>query len=155
VEARQGSLRSATIADALAVAELWLRSRRASATIPPAAHTDDEVRAWFRDVVLPSQEVWLTTYGPELTAMMVIDGEWLEHLYVAPEHSRQGCGSRLVRLAQSNRTELALWTFEANLSARAFYEKHGFRSTGAPSNNNEERAPAVCYRWTSTAPQPI
>jgi predicted N-acetyltransferase YhbS len=80
--------------------------------------------------------------------MMVIDGEWLEQLYVAPEHSRQGHGSRLLRLAQSDRSELALWTFEANLSARAFYEKHGFQPTGAPSSDNEEQTAAICYRWT-------
>jgi GNAT superfamily N-acetyltransferase len=108
-------------------------------------------RAWFRDVVLPSQEVWVTLTGLKLTAMMVIDGEWLEQLYVAPEHSRQGHGSRLVRLAQSDRSKLALWTFEANLSARAFYEKHGFRPTGDPSSDNEEHTPAICYRWTSDA----
>jgi GNAT superfamily N-acetyltransferase len=83
--------------------------------------------------------------------MMVIDGEWLEQLYVAPEHSRQGYGARLVRLAQSERSELTLWTFEANLPARAFYEKHGFRPTGDPSSDNEEHAPAICYRWTSAA----
>jgi GNAT superfamily N-acetyltransferase len=144
-----GSLRRASGADALAVAELWLRSRRASATIPPGAHTDEEVRAWFRDVVLPSREVWVKIDGPGLTAMMVINGEWLEQLYVAPEHARQRYGSRLVRLAQAKRNELALWTFEANLSARAFYESHGFRPAGAPSSDNEEHVPAICYRWTS------
>jgi GNAT superfamily N-acetyltransferase len=80
--------------------------------------------------------------------MMVIGGDWIEKLYVAPEQSRQGHGSRLVRLAQSTHSELRLWTFEANLSARAFYETHGFRPTGAPSSDNEEHTPAICYRWT-------
>jgi GNAT superfamily N-acetyltransferase len=121
-------------------------------TIPPAAHSDDEVRTWFRDLVLPSQEVWVTALGPELTAMMVLDREWLEQLYVAPEHLRRGYGSQLVRLAQATRSELALWTFEANLAARAFYEAHGFRPSGPASSDNEERTPAVCYRWADTAP---
>jgi GNAT superfamily N-acetyltransferase len=138
----------------LSVSDVWLRSRRASRAIPPAAHTDDEVRAWFRDVGLPSREVWVTTDGANLTAMMVIAGEWLEQLCVAPEHSRQGYGSRLVRFAQSNRSELALWTFEANVSARAFYEKRGFLPAGAPSSENEEHTPAICYRWKSTASPP-
>jgi hypothetical protein len=79
------SIRGATSAEALAVAELWLRSRRAAAGIPPAAHTDDEVRAWFREVVLPSRDVWVSARGSELRSMMVLDGLWVEQLYVAPE----------------------------------------------------------------------
>jgi GNAT superfamily N-acetyltransferase len=82
--------------------------------------------------------------------MMVLDGEWVAQLYVAPEHVRRGHGSRLIQLAQSTRRELALWTFEANTIARAFYEAHGFRPSGPPSSDNEERAPALCYRWSST-----
>jgi len=120
-------------------------------TIPPAAHSDDEVRAWFRDVILPSKEVWVTTLGAELTAMMVLDGEWVEQRYVAPELLRRGYGSQLVRLAQATRTELALWTFEVNVAARAFYEAHGFRPSGTASSDNDERAPAVCYRWVRAA----
>jgi GNAT superfamily N-acetyltransferase len=118
-------------------------------SIPPAVHSDDEVRAWFQDVVVPSREVWVAGDGDELTAMMVLDGEWIEQLYVAPERLREGYGSRFIRLAQSTRSELALWTFEANMSARAFYEAHGFKPSGAPSSENEERAPALCYRWSS------
>jgi GNAT superfamily N-acetyltransferase len=116
-------------------------------TIPPAAHSDDQVRAWFRDVVLPSKEVWVTTLGPEITAMMVLDSGWVEQLYVAPDHLRRGYGSQLVRQAQATRGELALWTFEANVDARAFYEAQGFRPTVPASSDNEERAPAICYRW--------
>jgi GNAT superfamily N-acetyltransferase len=136
--------------EALPVAELWLRSRRASAGIPPAAHGDDDVRAWFRSVVLPSQEVWVTDDRDGLTGMIVLDGDCVAQLYVAPEHLRRGHGSRLIRLAQKTRDELALWTFEANTIARAFYEAHGFRPSGPASCDNEERAPALCYRWSST-----
>jgi GNAT superfamily N-acetyltransferase len=82
--------------------------------------------------------------------MMVLDGEWVEQLYVAPEHLRRGYGSQLVRLAQATRSELALWTFEANVAARVFYEAQGFRPAGPASSDNEERAPAVCYRWART-----
>lgn len=145
--ATESSPRRATEAEAHLVAELWLQSRRASVAIPPTVHGDDEVRAWFRDVVLPSKEVWVTALRAELTAMMVLNRAWVEQLYVAPDHLRRGYGSQLVRLAQRTRSELALWTFEANMAARAFYESHGFLLSGPPSSDNEERAPAVCYRW--------
>lgn len=138
----------ARLDEAPTIAELWLRSRRAAKGIPPAAHSDDEVRAWFCEVVIPTRELWITELRGELTGLMVLDGEQLEQLYVAPEFLRQGHGSRLVRLAQQTRSALALWTFEANLSARAFYEAHGFRAQGPPSIDNEERTAAIQYKWT-------
>lgn len=57
-------------------------------------------------------------------------------------------GSRLLALAQSSRSELALWTFAANTHARAFSEQHGFEADGPLTSDNEERAPALRYRWT-------
>lgn len=141
------AIRAATEADALPVAELWLRSRRAADGVPPPAHSDDAVRAWFRDVVVPSDGLWVATRGTTLAAMMVLEAEWVEQLYVAPESWRQGHGSRLLRFAQSSRCELLLWTFEANVQARDFYERHGFRVSGPVSSDNEEREPAVRYRW--------
>jgi len=140
-------IRKANSADSLDIAELWLRSRQASDTIPPVSHTRKEVHAWFSDIVLPSKDVWVTSDGISLTAMMVLDKNWIEQLYVAPEHILKGYGSQLVTLAQEKNSSLALWTFEANISARAFYEAHGFIQSGSPSEDNEEHTPAVCYRW--------
>jgi GNAT superfamily N-acetyltransferase len=80
-------------------------------------------------------------------AMMVLSGDWIEQLYVAPACQRGGLGSRLVAFAQSRRSVLELHTFATNHPARTFYEKHGFSPTGPPSSDNEEGAPALCYRW--------
>lgn len=82
--------------------------------------------------------------------MLVLEAEWVEQLYVAPERLRQGYGSRLLRFAQSTRNDLALWTFEANAPARAFYEAHGFRVSAPVSSDNEEHAPAILYRWRAS-----
>jgi GNAT superfamily N-acetyltransferase len=140
-------IREATADDAAETAELWLRSRRAAVGVPPASHTDDEVRAWFQDAVIPGGGVWVVSNAGVLDAMMVLRETWVEQLYVAPESVRQGHGSRLLRLAQSSRSELALWTFEANTAARAFYQRHGFEVDGPATTDNEEHAPAVRYRW--------
>jgi putative acetyltransferase len=98
-------------------------------------------------VLLPDTEIWVATDGDALVAMMSLDGEWVEQLYVAPEHWRRGHGTRLLEVAQGTRTSLSLWTFEANLPARRFYEAHGFTQSGSPSSDNEDRTPAICYRW--------
>ena len=63
--------------EAVAIADVWLRSRRAS-PIPPAAHTDSEVHDWVAGLLLPSSEVWVATAGSEVVGMMAIDNEWVE-----------------------------------------------------------------------------
>lgn len=105
------------------------------------------MRAWVSDVLLPSCEVWVATDGDAVVGMMALDGEWVEQLYVSPEHQRRRHGSRLLDRAMSERTSLMLWTFETNVDAQRFYEARGFARTGLPSADNEERAPAIRYRW--------
>ncbi|AKF07788.1 GNAT family N-acetyltransferase [Sandaracinus amylolyticus] len=145
------TIRPAGPGDAADAAELLLRARRgAGDAIPPPAHTDDEVRAWMRTVVIPTREVWLATAldGRSL-GLLVLDGAWIDQLYVDADHTRSGIGSQLVALAKSRRPRgLQLWTFESNVRAQRFYEQHGFvvaeRTDGA---GNEERAPDVRYVW--------
>jgi GNAT superfamily N-acetyltransferase len=137
-------------------AELWLRARRASVPrIPPPVHNDDEVRAWFQAVVFPSQELWVIEVSGQVVALMALTAEWLEQLYVDPARTGRGLGSRLVDLAQQQRDALDLWTFQANLGARRFYERHGFFAVATTDGDNEEGAPDVRYHWqrpTSTRP---
>ena len=139
--------------EALAAADLWLESRRASrAYIPLPAHTDDEVRAWFRDVVFPTREVWVVGAPGRLAGLMVLDGDWLDQLYVHPDFCGRGIGSGLVSLAQQSHKSLDLWTFQANVGARRFYERHGFLAVGMTDGDNEEKAPDVRYHWEAAPP---
>ena len=146
----QPNIRRARADEAAAIAELWLRSRRA-AEIPPAVHTDDEVREWVAEVLLPQSEVWVALDGTDLAGVMALDEEWVEQLYVSPEHQRRGHGSRLLDLAKQQLGSLALWTFVSNVAAQRFYEAHGFVKSGALSDDNEEHAPAILYRWNRSA----
>ena len=146
----QPNIRRARAHEAAAVAEVLLRSRRA-AEIPPAVHGDDEVRHWVAEVLLPQSEVWVTLEGPELAGMIALDGEWVDQLYILPEHQRKGHGSLLLDLAKQQRDSLALWVFISNVSAQRFYEAHGFVQVGAVSDDNEEHAPAVRYQWKRPA----
>jgi GNAT superfamily N-acetyltransferase len=150
----QPRIRRGTSTDALAVAEVYLRSRDASvASIPPLVHTDDEVRRWFAEVVFAEREVWLAqTSAGAIVGVMVLDGEWLDQLYIAPSSVGQGLGSRFVKLAKRRRPDgLQLWAFESNRAAQRFYERHGFviaeRTDGY---ENEERVPDLRYVWRPT-----
>jgi GNAT superfamily N-acetyltransferase len=147
MESANCGVRLAESGEAVAVADLLLRSRRAAHGIPASVHDDEEVRVWVRDRLLPSCDVWIATEGEQLVGMIAVQGEWIEQLYVSPIHQRRGHGTRLLQLAKATGDSLALWTFEANLIARHFYETHGFTQEGAPNSNNEEGAPAIGYRW--------
>ncbi len=131
------------------IAQVWLRSRAASVpAIPPPVHSDQEVRAWFEEVVLPSREVWVAETGGTIIALLVLDGDLVDQLYVDPIWTGRGVGSRLLGVAKERRPAgLNLWTFQANVGARRFYERHGFVATETTDGDNEEGAPDVRYEW--------
>jgi GNAT superfamily N-acetyltransferase len=135
------------------VVALWLRSRRASIpNVPPPAHNDEEVRSWFETVVLRQRETWVIDEDGSVAAVLVLLPGWIDQLYVEPELTGRGLGTRLVELAkQLNPAGLDLWTFESNIGARRFYERHGFIAVDATDGDNEEAAPDVRYHWPVTA----
>jgi GNAT superfamily N-acetyltransferase len=145
------TFRRGTQNDARPAADLWLRARKAAlGAIPPPAHDDGDVRDWFASHVVPDTELWLAEDGAgALLGILVLDGPWLDQLYVEPGMTGRGIGSALVELAKRERPGgLRLWTFVSNVGAQRFYERHGFvevrRTDG---RDNEERAPDVLYVW--------
>jgi len=134
----------------MALGDLYVRARRAAVpAIPPSVHADDDVRRWFTEVVVPERETWLAEDDGAIVGLMVLLGEWVDQLYVAPDRLGEGLGTRFVDLAKQRRPDgLELWTFESNTRAHTFYERHGFvlveRTDGA---DNEERSPDRRYVW--------
>jgi GNAT superfamily N-acetyltransferase len=113
-------------------------------------HSADDVRTWFAEVVLTTTEVWLIEEAGLPVALLVLDGDWVDQLYVDPDHTGRGFGTQLVGLAQLLRPAgLELWTFQSNRGARRFYERHGFVAVGMTNGDNEEGAPDIHYRWRS------
>ena len=143
------TLRRATVEDAPAVAEVWLRSRRAAApAIPASIHGDDDVRRWVAEVLIPEGRTWVAADAGDVVAMMSLREGWIDQLYVDPSHQGRGVGTLLVQIAQEQHPEaLDLWTFQANEGARRFYERHGFTVVEMTDGDNEEGAPDVRYHW--------
>jgi GNAT superfamily N-acetyltransferase len=142
-------LRRARPDEGLAVADVWLESRRAAhPAIPAPAHSDDDVRAWMSALVTTNPDVWVAEQDGVLVAVMVLDGSSVEQLYVLPEWTGRGVGSRLIERAKELRPQgLRLWAFTSNRGARRFYEQRGFVAVAATSGANEEHAPDVHYVW--------
>lgn len=129
--------------------------RRASALIPgydTSLHTWPEYISFYQDTVLMQGPVWGVYDGDSLRGHIALRGDWVDHLYVDPAIHSQGLGSLLVGHAKSMHRQLWLYTFQANVRARAFYERHRFvideLTDGA---RNEENMPDVTYHWVSEA----
>lgn len=136
--------------DAAAVAELYLRARKSAIpAIPMIVHTDEETRSWIAGRVIPHTELWVAeTDKCALVGMLALDNEWVDQLYVEPALTGQGIGGELIALAKRKRPSgLRLWTFETNVQAQRFYERHGFGPRDRTAGDNEEDAPDVLYVW--------
>lgn len=132
-------------------AAVWWRSRIAAIPLIPApVHTEDEVRRWFGDVLLQDAQSWVAVSDTDrIVAVLTLDGDDLDQLYVDPAVKGEGIGSMLVELAKSLRPDgLELWTFQSNLPAQGFYRRHGFEELYRTDGlTNEEKAPDIRMAW--------
>jgi GNAT superfamily N-acetyltransferase len=110
-------------------------------------HTPAEDRWFFREQVFAACQVWGCGM-PSLTGFIAFREDWIDQLYVLPEHQGRGAGGALLDQAQSSFPILQLWTFQRNAGARQFYERRGFRMVReTDGRDNEEREPDVLYSW--------
>lgn len=143
-------VRAATAADAASVAAIHMASRaRTMPYLPPQRRTLEQVTTWARDVVIADCLVWVACYAREPAAYAALDGDYLEHLYVHPDHLRHGLGGQLLTVVkQNNPTHLWLHVFQQNLVAIEFYAAHGFALVGSTDGRgNMECLPDHTLEW--------
>ncbi|WP_326669485.1 GNAT family N-acetyltransferase [Streptomyces canus] len=142
-------IRRAADSDASATADVYLRSFTAALPTVVRPRSDDEVRTYIRDVVVPSRETWVAVAEEQVVGLMVIAGDLLSQLYLDPDWRGRGIGDQFVALAKERSPRgLSLWTFQVNKPAHRFYERHGFvEAERTDGSGNEEREPDVRYVW--------
>jgi putative acetyltransferase len=127
----------------------------AGALIPgydTSQHCTEEFRRFYREVVFLAGPIWGAFAESGLLGQLALLPGWIDHLYVEPTWHGRGIGSRLVHLAQDQQDELRLYTFQSNLRARAFYERHGFVIEELTNGDrNEEKMPDCTYHWQRPA----
>ncbi len=106
-------------------------------------HADDLIRRGWVSVARDSGQV---------LGFMARAGEDIHALYVARPARGQGIGKALLDHAKARASRLGLWAFEANLRARAFYRREGFREVARGDGaGNDEGLPDIRLEWSRHA----
>jgi GNAT superfamily N-acetyltransferase len=138
----------ASIADAKTIAAVHVAARQMAMPWLPALHTPDEVRWYFKTMVLPLERVLVAREGVKVVGFISVNQAWLNHLYIAPNHWGVGLGSKLLDTVRADIDYLQLWVFQRNTRARKFYSSRGFSEREMTNgHSNEEREPDVRMDW--------
>ncbi len=146
-------IRRAKLEDADTLAAILRAAMQGAMPSLPELHTPEEDRSFLRKVVLPNEEVWVAEQDAQTVGFAALgsrqDFDFLEHIYVAPEHQGRGIGTELFKRAQERRPAgFRLWVFQRNEGARRFYERHGCRLVElTDGSGNEEKEPDALYEW--------
>jgi GNAT superfamily N-acetyltransferase len=107
-----------------------------------------EEQEYFSNQILKKNTVWVVEKELRPIAFMAMENDFIDQLYIHPDHWRQGIGTVLLNFARERSPEhLWLYTLEVNVNARAFYEKNGFVPEKFGVSPPPESAPDVEYHW--------
>jgi putative acetyltransferase len=132
------------------VTRLWRRAREVS--LPEFQRTkgypfESDCR-YLREHVLPNNQLWVAELDGRPVGFMAIRQDFIDLLYVDPDHWRQGIGRQLLEFARAlSPRHLRLFTLQINVNARAFYETNGFRLLRLGISPPPESEPDVEYEW--------
>ena len=134
--------------------ELWNETKRDAYPYLPAEQTRtiEEDTAFFAGHIEPRCEIWIAAEGDTVLGFLALAGSYLDRLYIHPSHQRAGVGTALLEKAfELSPTGLELHTHQKNVSACAFYEKHGFQAVKYGVSPPPESEPDVEYHWRPTS----
>jgi GNAT superfamily N-acetyltransferase len=142
------NVRLARTGESDTIAEVFIASFRGLAFLP-AIHTDDQIRVWIRDQMVPAHEVWVAELDGRVAGYAALAGDMLGHIYVHPDEQIRGVGTALLGVVKRERPGgFRLWVFQKNEGARRFYERHGCRLVElTDGSGNEEKEPDALYEW--------
>ena len=143
-------IRLYTSSDFDVVTLLWRRAREIA--FPEfqrtKGHTFEEDCAYFENIILQETDVWIAEVDSIVVGFLAIREDFIDQLFVSPDHQRQGIGAGLLAHARTlSPKRLWLHTFQSNTSGRAFYEKNGFIATKFNLSPAPESEPDVLFEW--------
>lgn len=148
-------LRPATVEDAPAMGDIHVDSRNANVgSIPPMVHSREDTHGWVRGRLAADSSGWVAERAGRPVGYLVVTGNWVDDLYLAPGETGQGIGTALLDVAKAERPDgFFLWAFVSNEGARRFYRRHGLvELEQTDGSSNEEKAPDVRMAWPGHDP---
>lgn len=109
-----------------------------------------ENHVYFLNHILSEQyQVDIVIIDEEVVGMIAYNEREISQLYIHIDYQGIGIGHTLLdRVKAQSCGRLTLYTFEVNVNAQRFYEKHGFEIIGR-GHENEENLPDIQYEWIS------
>jgi ribosomal protein S18 acetylase RimI-like enzyme len=129
---------------------VWRASKRAAFPYVAAmqSHSPEDDTWYLRDIMSAECEVWLAEVDGHIAGLMALKEELIDQLFVRVDLQGRGVGTALLHKAMElSPTRLRLYTYQRNISARAFYEKHGFKAVRFGLSPPPESEPDVEYHW--------
>jgi len=126
---------------------LWREVSRVTYTFL-TPHTEDEDRAYFRNVIAVENDLWVAEDDGRIAGYLAIRQDYIDRLYVAVDRQGEGVGTALLEHAQRlSPTGLRLCTHQKNVQACRFYERRGFTALRYGLSPPPELEPDVEYGW--------
>jgi len=133
-------IRRATPSDRDVLADIWLKSVRATHHFL----SEEDIQEFLpivRNVALVELELWvLESDSGEAIGFLGMNGSKMEALFLAPEFLRRGGGRMLVEHARKLKGELTVDVNEQNRDAVRFYRACGFVIEGRSELDGTGRA---------------
>jgi ribosomal protein S18 acetylase RimI-like enzyme len=124
--------------DLAACLAIWRRaSEVAHSFLGEDALSEDE--ALVRDHYIPAAEILVATDDRHVVGFIALLDGFIGGLFVDPEHHGAGVGRALVAAAQPHEGALEVEVYEANVKARAFYDRLGFVEIGRRPRDDRDR----------------
>jgi chorismate mutase/GNAT superfamily N-acetyltransferase len=122
---------------------------------PPETRSPEEVRTWCLGLLdPPGRELWVAVRGIEHLGFVLVEGAWVNLLFVHPDRQARGVGAALLDVVKSLRPHgFGLRVYQENQRARAFYLKHGLielEQTDGSSYRDAE--PDMQMAWPGAEP---
>jgi ribosomal protein S18 acetylase RimI-like enzyme len=149
-EAEAPRLRAFREGDLEAVIAVWHETKQDAYPYLPLeqGRSLEQDAEFFRAHILPRCAIFVAEIGARLAGFVALAGSYVDRLYIHPDQQRRGVGSLLLaKVIQLSPQGVELHTHQKNVSACAFYEKHGFRAVHYGTSPPPESEPDVEYHW--------
>ncbi|MFB5089635.1 GNAT family N-acetyltransferase [Psychrobacillus sp. PGGUH221] len=128
--------------------DMW-RDSKEQAVNQKEIHSFENHVYFLNHILYEQYQVDIAIIDEKVVGMISYNEREISQLYIHIDYQGIGIGHTLLdRVKAQSSGRLTLYTFEVNVNAQRFYEKHGFEIIGR-GHENEENLPDIQYEWIS------